>query len=444
MGRKANKEGSVRKLADGSWECIIQSKYLNPETGKPKRFKRKAITEEEAVKKAKMDMRAWEKEFERGRDTKIDKSKTFGAYMEEYLDSVCKFNMTASGYKSYTNCMRKNFFEFPISKLQLHMLNAVEFENYYNTILSLKSKKTCSIPRQLCVRCCNWLIDKSLLDENYAKQAQIKKEVVDEYIHKQEKRERERKRVFTTEDIEKFYYAYKNNMGEYPVVVLFLLETGLRAGEFSALKTDNIDLDNNKIYIRETASSRFKDNDKDKGYEFYTKVPKSGKERFVVMSDLCKECVLYMMEQTKLKCKNNPDGLLYPSFRSGKMRGISSMEVCFKDLCDKLKIDRDVRLTKTGQQKGLCLHALRHTMTSIANSAKGANVVNTALMTGHKAIKTENIYTHATEEGLKSVITPSKAVLEGYRENVKVERKEVPKEEQELYEMYLKLKEKFE
>ena len=378
MGRKANKEGSVRKLADGSWECIIQSKYLNPETGKPKRFKRKAITEEEAGKKAKMDMRAWEKEFERGRDTKIDKS------------------------------------------------------------------KTCSIPRQLCVRCCNWLIDKSLLDENYAKQAQIKKEVVDEYIHKQEKRERERKRVFTTEDIEKFYYAYKNNMGEYPVVVLFLLETGLRAGEFSALKTDNIDLDNNKIYIRETASSRFKDNDKDKGYEFYTKVPKSGKERFVVMSDLCKECVLYMMEQTKLKCKNNPDGLLYPSFRSGKMRGISSMEVCFKDLCDKLKIDRDVRLTKTGQQKGLCLHALRHTMTSIANSAKGANVVNTALMTGHTAIKTENIYTHATEEGLKSVITPSKAVLEGYRENVKVERKEVPKEEQELYEMYLKLKEKFE
>ena len=76
MGRKANKEGSVRKLADGSWECIIQSKYLNPETGKPKRFKRKAITEEEAGKKAKMDMRAWEKEFERGRDTKIDKSKT--------------------------------------------------------------------------------------------------------------------------------------------------------------------------------------------------------------------------------------------------------------------------------------------------------------------------------------------------------------------------------
>lgn len=445
MGRSANKEGSVRRLEDGCWECVIQSKYINPKIGKPKRFKRKGKTQEEATKNAKMSMKAWEKEFERGRDTKIIKSKTFGEYMEEYLDTVCKPTLTASGYKSYTNGMRKNFFEFPISKLQLHMLNAVEFEKYYNTILSLKSKKTCSIPRQLCVRCCDWLIDKSLLEENYAKQATVQKEIIDEYNHEQEKRERERKKVFTNEDIQKFYYAYKNNIGEYPAVVLFLLETGLRAGEFAALKTDNIDLENNKIYIRETSAIRFKDNDKDNGYEIYTKVPKNKEERFIIMSDLCKECVLYMMEQTKLKCKDNPEGLLYPTFRSGKMRSISSMEMCFKDLCDKLKIDRDVRKTKTGN-KGLCLHALRHTMTSIANSAKGANVVNTALMTGHKAITTENIYTHATEEGLASIITPSKAVLDDYKEKTKTRgtEKELSKEDRELYELYLKLKERFE
>ena len=120
------------------------------------------------------------------------------------------------------------------------------------------------------------------------------------------------------------------------------------------------------------------------------------------------------------------------------------METCFKDLCNKLEIDRDVRMTRTGM-KGLCLHALRHTMTSIANSAKGANVVNTALMTGHKAITTENVYTHATVEGLGSVVTPSKAVLADYKENnPKEEKKELSKEERELYEMYLKLKEKFE
>ena len=71
-----------------------------------------------------------------------------------------------------------------------------------------------------------------------------------------------RKEVFTPEDIQKFYYAYKNNMGQYPVVVLFLLETGLRIGEFAALRNDNVDLENNKIHIVEARSVRFKDNDK--------------------------------------------------------------------------------------------------------------------------------------------------------------------------------------
>lgn len=237
-------------------------------------------------------------------------------------------------------------------------------------------------------------------------------------------------------------------MGQYPVVVLFLLETGLRAGEFSALRNDSIDLENNKIHIVETQSLRFKDNDKTKGVEYYVKVPKNKEARFIMMSDLCRECVIYMMEQTKLNCKNNPDNLLYPTFINGKRRSNSSMEVCFKELCDKLGIDRDVHLTKTGQKKGLCLHSLRHTADTIANTAKGANVVNTALMMGHKAVSVENIYTHATEEGLSSVVTPSQAVLSDYKKDdqkIPEELKDMsPEEIQEMYQMYQKLKGIFE
>ena len=162
-------------------------------------------------------------------------------------------------------------------------------------------------------------------------------------------------------------------MGQYPVVVLFLLETGLRIGEFVALRNDNVDLENNKIHIVEARSVRFKDNDKEKGIEYYTKVPKNGEARFIMMSDLCRECVLYMMEQTRLKCKDNPDDLLYPTFANDKRRSNASMEVCFKELCDKLNIDRDVHLTKSGQMKGLCLHSLRHTADTMANTAKNAN-----------------------------------------------------------------------
>jgi integrase len=292
----------------------------------------------------------------------------------------------------------------------------------------------------MCKRCCKWLINKSLLEENYAAQARIRTEIADEYDHKREEELKNRKKVFSYEDIQKFYDAYKNNMGQYPVVVLFLLETGMRAGEFSSLRNSNIDLEKNRIDIVETNAIRYKNNDKNNGVEFYTKVPKNKEARFVMMSDLCRECVIYMQTQTKLYCKNNPDDLLYPTFRNGKRRSTSSMEVCFKELCNKLNIDRDVHLTKTGQQKGLCLHSLRHTADTIANTAKGANIVNTALAMGHKAITVENIYTHATEDALKTITTPSQVVLKDYSTKDIVDESK----ERELYEMYIKLKEKFE
>lgn len=54
MSREENREGSVRRLSDNSWECITQAKYLNPKTGNPKRFKRKGKTEKEARSLSKM------------------------------------------------------------------------------------------------------------------------------------------------------------------------------------------------------------------------------------------------------------------------------------------------------------------------------------------------------------------------------------------------------
>ena len=99
--------------------------------------------------------------------------------------------------------------------------------------------------------------------------------------------------------------------------------------------------------------------------------------------------------------------------------------------------------------KGLCLHSLRHTADTLANTAKNANVVNTALMMGHTAISVENVYTHATDEALSSVRTPSQAVLDEYKISDNSDEKEsdsksAEDKEKELYEMYLKLKEKFE
>ena len=84
--RKENRSGSVRKLDNGIWECVIQSRYCNPETGNPKRIKRKGKTEAEATKNAQMELKRWEKQIIQGRDTRHNKRKLFSEYMKEFPD----------------------------------------------------------------------------------------------------------------------------------------------------------------------------------------------------------------------------------------------------------------------------------------------------------------------------------------------------------------------
>jgi len=440
--RNSNGDGSTRRLPDGSWECIIQSKYINPEskTGNPKRIKRKGKTEKEAIKNCKQALMAWEKMFESQSVQRIDKTKTFGAYMEEWIDKEVKPEVTASTYKSYIYTMNANFYNYKISKLQLNMINTVEFEIFFDTIIHDKSLKTATVPIQLCKRLSKYLYGKSLFAEDYASFAKTKKERKDEFFRKDETEIR--KEIFTNEDIVKFYDSYKNNVSEYSAAVVLILETMMRGQELLALTIDDINLEENIITIRSAVSERFIDNDKEKGLEKYIKIPKNGKERLIYMTPLAKEIVEYLISQVALKCRVNPDNLLFPSYiKNGKMRSMDTFEIQFKNLCNKLGVDRDVRPTATGK-RGLNVHALRHTAITLANTAPNSNVINTALAAGHTAIRTENIYTHTNIEALKNIKTAGDLVLNVNTPRQK-EQDDKPSND-ELYQMYLKLKEKFE
>lgn len=412
---KKHGEGSARQLENGSWECMVQSKYINPDSKdmSPKRIKRRGKTENDARKKAKQALLVWEKNYEETRlNKKMDKKKTFGQYMDEFIETEVKPEVAGATYKSYVYTLQANFYNCKISNYRLEDLNKVEFETYFDSIIKKKSNKTAKVPMQLCKRCCEWLIVKSLLKENYAAQAKTKKKIKDEYFRKDVQDEKSRKKIFSNEDIIKFYESYKNNMSEYSAAIILILETMMLGQELLALNIDDVDFENNTITIRCAVSERFIDNDKGNGLEKYIKVPKNGKERTIYMTPLAREVIQYMITQTRLKCRDNPQNLVFPSYlMNGKMRSMDAFEIQLKDLCNKLGIDRDVRVTKCGRKQGLNVHALRHTAITIANTAPNANVVNTALMAGHTAIRTENIYTHANIEAFKNIQTAGGTVL---------------------------------
>lgn len=416
MAKRKNGEGSVRKVGENVFEAIVQSSILNPQTGNYKRFKRRGTTEEAALTNARMACSNWELEMSYGNDVKVDKSKTFGMYMQEWMENVVRTsNITASTYFSYTKNLDNMFYKYDVANLQLQMLNPKVFEDYYNLLLSKYSKKSCGTPRQMCIRLCDYLVDKQLIQFNYAKLGEvgIKQEVIDEFNKEKEDNLKAQKKIWSNEDIQKFYDAYRTGTGgEIVIIILFMIEVGIRPGEFVSITNDNIDFEHRLLHIEKAQALRYKNSlIPEEGIEYYTKTTKGREERDVYLSDFALELIEVMQTQTKSKCKDNKEDLLYPQFRKGTKRTNTSLEICCKDLCDKLGIDRDVRVQKGGQKRGLNMHTCRHTYDSIANNAKDANPIATALTMGHKSINTQNIYTHITEDARKQIKTASSEVL---------------------------------
>jgi len=375
---------------------------------------RRGATEKEARSAAIMAMQAWEKEYkDNGNDINFKKTRLFGEYMTEYMENKVKGTITDSAYYSYYRSIERYFHPYRISKFQLQNLSVKVFQDYYDEITQKYSKKTCSLPVQLCRRLCKDLVNRSLVPEDYASQAMPKKEVIDEYNRERQEEEEQKKKIFSKEDIIKFYNECKSHLhnSQYDVVAVFLLETGLRAQEFAALQNSDIDLEKNIITIKRAVVKRFADEDGGKAEEYF-KVPKNRKQRIIYLSDIAKECIADMQRRTLTYCKENKDDLLYPVFRKPyRARSNSTMEIGFKTLCNVLNIDRGVQQGKNGI-KGLCLHSLRHTFITYANTADKNNSLVVSMMAGHQQWVNESIYTHENIEAMAQIQTPGKLFID--------------------------------
>lgn len=417
---RANGEGTTSRKDNGKWECIIQSKYPDPDTMKPKRIKRIGNTEEEAIKRAKLAVKAWEKRNKGHTEdgAREGRSLTFGNYVFDYINIHVKKNGNAKGSTllQYNRDYKAYIQKYAISNLQVHNLSKDVFQTYYDKLSKKYAEASIKGAVYLCGATCDWLVDRSLIEENYAKLAKVRVETVDAFDHNKPKH----KEVFTLEDIRLILNAYYNNFdSEYVTVALFILETGMRTNEFQILTNDNIDYEKRVITVEKALSTKMSED-----FEIteqtesiptvkYKSYPKQTRQTmqpyFIPMSPFCVELAKKMQQKVKEKCKNNPDDYFYPVFRTGNYRSIASMEVGFKSLCDKLGIDRDVHYAnenQKGNMKGLNLYALRHTKDTINNTFNTPNAI-AAATEGHSLQTSLQNYTHPTKELVSKLKLPS-------------------------------------
>lgn len=338
-------------------------------------------------------------------------------YMWMFLENRVKPYIQDSTYRSYIQSLIPNFFNNPIASLMPSELSANVLEQYYLDLLGQKSRQTTEIMVTLTKRLSAYLFSERITEENYADKVMLPRQTKGEMDFVMIRKERDRKRFFTDEDIRKIYKAYRGggpglrkNEAEWLPVILLQLETFLRGSEVISIFLENINFDRRLLWVRNTVGKRFRDNHAGNSYEKYLKVPKNGEERIVPLSALACDLIREML----LSAMKNPHGLLFPQ-RNGRMRTLENYEKCFRRICDHLEIDRDCRKTDCcGRVYGLNTHALRHTGITMANAAEGANACNTALMAGHSVrraggcdLGSDAVYTHAVIEELRKVKTPS-------------------------------------
>lgn len=182
----------------------------------------------------------------------------------------------------------------------------------------------------------------------------------------------------------KYTNEYLNRNG---ILLVLLLNLGLRAGELLALEWTDVNMDNRVIYINKTIQSGIR-NFEDDGNVRYERVKQSTKtkagNRILPMNDFVLYCFKELIEYDK---RNDINSNFVAATKNGTRVSICNLRKSLYSITKRSGID-----------KKISLHTLRHTFGStLIRNGVGVEVVSELM--GHSDITiTYNKYIHVVQE----------------------------------------------
>ena len=170
-------------------------------------------------------------------------------------------------------------------------------------------------------------------------------------------------------------FTLKNS--KYPVrnnaILTLLLSTGIRASELISINLEDINFNQNSIFIRNG---------------------KGHKERYVYFSNFCREKLIRYIETRHRNTKlDKKEKALFINHQSKRL-GISGLE----DICKKA-----YKLIGIGD-RGYTTHTLRHTSATIIYEYYNQDILLLKKFLGHASIAATEIYTHISSQKIKEAI----------------------------------------
>ncbi|UDF17559.1 site-specific integrase [Bacillus pumilus] len=370
------------------WMYVIEN-GIDPKTGKRQRIPKRGFLREKDAKQAAAEM-----EYILGK-VKLDmKNKiTFKELCDEW-HSVYKL----SGVKNSTLRTRRKEIRYLNKHLGHKKVKDISDKDYQKMLVKLKDEDELSEGNISNIHAVARLIfrrarqQKIILDDptEYAQKPKDIKTVED--LEKQSIEDK----YFEKHELKTFLnIANKNFDHEYYTMFFLLAWTGIRVGELAALKWSDVDFENNSISITKTY---FNDRDNTKEFEILTPKTKGS----VRVIDIEPEVIAVLKKHkanqnaVKIAIKNEwfDGNFIFGRMKRTKYYGyppfVKTIENRFNSV-----------LKKSGIQKKLTPHSLRHTHTSLLAEA-GVDLHRIMARLGHTEDKTTRlVYLHITSDRKK-------------------------------------------
>lgn len=296
--------------------------------------------------------------------------------------------------------MYRTFVSPEIGKLRIATLKKSDIKAFYNSLVDGKNLKIATVDN---IHTVLHQVLEVAVEDRYMR-TNISDNLMKE-LKQSHNIGQERKRALTEPEQELFLDFLKRDNTPYrhwyPVFAV-MVNTGMRVGEITGLRWEDVDFEENVIEVSHTLVYY---NHSDEGCYFSIHTPKTeAGKRVIPMLDEVREAFLEeksYQESNQLKCKASIDG--YTDFifinRFGNVQHQGTLNKALRRI---IRDCNDMQLAKGGKDPLLLprfsCHSLRHTFTTrLVEAEVNLKVIQDAL--GHKDFSTTmDIYTDVTKE----------------------------------------------
>ncbi len=298
----------------------------------------------------------------------MDRNITLYDWLNTWLNNYAKYLVKISTFVNYEGYINNHFIE--IGNILLNNISSYDLQEFFNKKLKTLSAKTVRNMLSVLKKSFKQAMINEILDKNVA---------LDIFLPKMDKKEIKVLNKKQQQSLLKRSYEYR-----YGTFIRLALCTGIRLGELLALKWEDIDLENRKLYIRRTIN-RLKNYDIN--YKYKTKIyfdkPQTKNSNRII--PLPQSAIEDLIEWQKLQIEEKYKLDFVVTNESGHF----IEQTTFKNHYNQILRDCNIH--------GVTFHALRHTFATIALE-KGMDSKVLSEILGHYSVSfTLDTYAHVLD-----------------------------------------------